>query len=357
MPYCSVCIYKIFDRKEAFKMKKSNFLHAKSKTRIACRNGRTLGTHRYKSAYQLAAIKTMKEKNIELWLFLNPIGHGVTIPGFILPPSSILDLTLQPCLWHCHSTESTCLLLLGAAGSAFYPISECIILIHLNTHRSNASVIAIYAPTNPVSTNAEASVLFDHFYDLLQDTLSSVSPRDMVIILGDFNASFGSDFMSHSSVVSFHGLDECNENGMRFLNFCVSNQLPITSTWFQHKPLHQVTWYCNGDCSRPGHMMDFVLVNSWFCSSVIHTRVFCFTYNAFDHKMVVFTMTFKITAKRHQNRVPLRQTMDFPPNSQILFRSNLVEGFSELSEEQKEDWVTDELLNLSKKKKDAWLLL
>ena len=29
----------------------------------------------------------------------------------------------------------------------------------------------------------------------------------------------------------------------------------------------------------------------------------------------------------------------------------------ELSKKQKEDWVTDELLNLSKKKKDAWLFL
>ena len=29
----------------------------------------------------------------------------------------------------------------------------------------------------------------------------------------------------------------------------------------------------------------------------------------------------------------------------------------ELSKKQKEEWVTDKLLNLSKKKKDAWLLL
>ena len=42
------------------------------------------------------------------------------------------------------------------------------------------------------------------------------------------------------------------------------NQLLITNTWFQHKPLHQATWYCNGDHSRPGHMMDFILIRVSF---------------------------------------------------------------------------------------------
>ena len=77
----------------------------------------------------------------------------------------------------------------------------------------------IYAPTNPVSTSAEASVQSDKFYNLLQDTLSSVPSRDMVIILGDFDASIGYDFVLHSSVISPHGLGECNENGMRPLDF------------------------------------------------------------------------------------------------------------------------------------------
>ena len=84
----------------------------------------------------------------------------------------------------------------------------------------------------------------------------------MVIILGDFNTHAGSDFVSHSSVIGPHGLSECNEKGTSLLDFCVRNQLLITNTLFQHKPLHQATWYCSGDHSRPGHMMDFVLVKA-----------------------------------------------------------------------------------------------
>ena len=37
--------------------------------------------------------------------------------------------------------------------------------------------------------------------------------------------------------------------------------------------------------------------------------------------------------------------------------SDVYKTLPEPSKKQKEDWVKDELLNLSKKKKDAWLLL
>ena len=50
--------------------------------------------------------------------------------------------------------------------------------------------------------------------------------------------------------------------------------LIVTNTWFQHKPLHQATWYRNGDRSRPGHMLDYVLINSRFRTCVLDTRVF-----------------------------------------------------------------------------------
>ena len=74
-------------------------------------------------------------------------------------------------------------------------------------------------PTNPVSTNAEASVQSDNFYNLLQHTPSSVPPRDMVMILGDFNACVGSNLVSQSSVTGSRGLGECNKNGTRLLDF------------------------------------------------------------------------------------------------------------------------------------------
>ena len=59
----------------------------------------------------------------------------------------------------------------------------------------------------------------------------------MVIILGDFNACIGSNFVLHGSVIGPHGLGECNEIKERLFDFCMSNQLPH----YQHKVSEQAT--------------------------------------------------------------------------------------------------------------------
>ena len=129
----------------------------------------------------------MKEKNIKLLALSESCWAGcgitricsTTILHSGLPSNHVcgIAIALSPCA--CLSWE--------AAGSVFHPISKRIISAGLKIHLSYASVITIYAPTNPVSTNAEASVQSDNFYDLLQDTLSSVPPKDIFIILGNFN--------------------------------------------------------------------------------------------------------------------------------------------------------------------------
>ena len=59
---------------------------------------------------------------------------------------------------------------------------------------SFVSVIAVYAPTNPISSTADAATPSEEFYNLLQSTLSLVPQNDLLIILGDFNAHVGGDF-------------------------------------------------------------------------------------------------------------------------------------------------------------------
>ena len=114
------------------------------------------------------------------------------------------------------------------------------ILIFFEQHHTHLSqdsfvnylVFDIYVPTNTLSTNAEASVPSDYFYDLFPGTLSSVPPGGMVIFLGNFNAHVGSDFVSHCSVIDPHSLVKCNENEIRLLYFCVSNELFTMNIWF-----------------------------------------------------------------------------------------------------------------------------
>ena len=54
---------------------------------------------------------------------------------------------------------------------------------------------------------------------------------------------------------------------------CANNNLIVSNSWFQHKSIHQLTWCRNGDCSQTGHMIDPVLINRKFPSSMLDTRV------------------------------------------------------------------------------------
>ena len=120
-------------------------------------------------------------------------------------------------------------------------------------------------------------------YDQLQVAVASVPDRDMIIVMGDFNAHVGSNFDQWGSVIGPHGPSELNENGEHLLDFCACNNLIVTNTWFQHKPVHQLTWYRNGNRSLGGHLLDYVLINRRFRSCVLDTRVFRSVYLESDH--------------------------------------------------------------------------
>ena len=82
---------------------------------------------------------------------------------------------------------------------------------------------------------------------------------------------------------SSYSPDEVNANGERLLDFCANNNLIVSNSWFQRKSIHQLTWYRNGDRSQPGHMIDLVLINRKFRSSMLDTRVFRATHLQSDH--------------------------------------------------------------------------
>ena len=151
----------------------------------------------------------------------------------------------------------------------------------------------------------------------------------MVIVLGDFNPRVGTDTDTWHNVLGPHGVGNINGNGQRLLDFCATNSLLISNTWFRHKFLHQCTWYQNGDRSNPDHMIDYVLIGAKFCSSILDTRVYRGVHHISDHELVVSTLRFKIKAKRHQchHSSPL-QTKQLPREVVASFRASLADAYN-----------------------------
>ena len=93
----------------------------------------------------------------------------------------------------------------------------------------NITVIQAYALTS----NAEEAEV-EWFYEDLQDLSELIPKKDILFIIGDWNAKLGSQ--ETPGVTGKFGLRVQNEAGQRLIEFCQENALIIANILFQqHK--------------------------------------------------------------------------------------------------------------------------
>ena len=97
------------------------------------------------------------------------------------------------------------------------------------------TVIQVYAPTS----NAEEAEV-KQFYEDLQDLLELTPQKDVLFIIGDWNAKVGSQ--ETPGVTGKFGLGIRNEAGQRLIEFCLENALVIANTLFQEHKRRLYTW-------------------------------------------------------------------------------------------------------------------
>ena len=103
------------------------------------------------------------------------------------------------------------------------------ISVHFQGKPFNITVIQVYALTN----NAEEAEV-ERFYEDLQDLLELTPKKDVLFIIGDWNAKVGSQ--ETPGVTGKFGLGVQNKAGQRLTEFCQENTLVIANTLFQqHK--------------------------------------------------------------------------------------------------------------------------
>ena len=109
--------------------------------------------------------------------------------------------------------------------------NDRMISVHFQVKPFNITIIQVYAPTS----NAEEAEV-ERFYEDLQDLLELTPKKDILFIIGDWNAKVGSQ--ETPGVISKFGLGVRNEAGQKLIEFCQENALVIANTLFQqHKTL------------------------------------------------------------------------------------------------------------------------
>ena len=109
------------------------------------------------------------------------------------------------------------------------------ISVHFQGKPFNITVIQVYAPTS----NAEEPEV-ERFYEDLQDLLELMPKKDVLFIIGDWNAKVGSQ--GTPGVTGKFGLGVRNEAGQRLIEYWQENTLATANTLFEEHKRRLYTW-------------------------------------------------------------------------------------------------------------------
>ena len=146
----------------------------------------------------------------------------------------------------------------------------------------NITVIQVYAPTS----NAEEAEV-EQYYEDLQDLLELTPKKDVLFIIGDWNAKVGSQETPGVTV----GLIIWNEAGKRQIAFCQENALVIANTLFQQHKRRLYTWTSPDGQHR--NQIDYILCSQRGRSSIQSTKTRPGADCCSDHELLITKFRLK----------------------------------------------------------------
>ena len=123
----------------------------------------------------------------------------------------------------------------------------------------NITVIQVYAPTS----NAEEAEV-EWCYEDLQDHLELTPKKDVLFIIGDWNAKVGSQEIP--GVTGKFGLGIQNEAGQRLIEFCQEDAVVLENTVFQQHKTRFYTW--TSPDGQHQNQTDYILCSQRWKSTI-----------------------------------------------------------------------------------------
>ena len=147
------------------------------------------------------------------------------------------------------------------------------------------TVTQVYALT---SNAEEAEVV--QFYEDLRDLLELTPQKDVLFIIGDWNAKLGSQ--ETPGVTGKFGLGVQNEAGQRLMEVCQENPLVIANTLFQQHKRRLYTW-----TSPDGHhrnQIDYTLCSQRWRHSIQSSKTRLEADCGSDHELLIAKLKLKL---------------------------------------------------------------
>ena len=156
--------------------------------------------------------------------------------------------------------------------------NDRMISVHFQGKPFNITVIQVYAPTS----NAEEAEV-ERYHEDLQDLLELMPPKDVLFIIGDWNAKGGSQ--ETSGVTGRFVLGVQNETGQRLIQFCQENALVIANTLFQQHKRRFYTW--TSPDGQYQNQIDYILCSQRWRSSIQPAKIRLGADCGSDHELLI----------------------------------------------------------------------
>ena len=159
------------------------------------------------------------------------------------------------------------------------------ISVHFQSKPFNITVIQVYTPT----INAEEAEV-DCFFKDLQDLLELTPKKDVLFIIGDWNAKVGSQ--ETPGVTGEFGLGVQIEAGQKLREFCQENTLVIANTLFQQHKRRLYTWTSPDGQHR--NQIAYILCSQRWTSSVQSAKTRPGADCGSDHELLIAKFRLKL---------------------------------------------------------------
>jgi exonuclease III len=178
------------------------------------------------------------------------------------------------------------------------PVSERIIIARIRTKLRKITIVQCYA-----TTESAELVEKEAFYNFLDKTLLSIKRRDMIVMMGDFNAKVGKNNQDIEHIICRHGLpcENENENGHLLIELCGKNGLLIGGMIFPHRDCHKVTWASPSKDKQVENQIDHICIGRNWSKSLLAVRNKRGADIGSDHHMIMGILRIKIQKFKRKN--------------------------------------------------------
>ena len=159
------------------------------------------------------------------------------------------------------------------------------ISVRLQGKPFNITVIQVYAPNSNIE---EPEV--QRFYEDLQDLLELTHKKDVLFIIGDWNAKVGDQ--ETPGVTEKFGLGIQNEAGQRLIEFCQENTLVIANTLFQQHERRLHTW--TSPDGQQLNQIDYILCSQRWRGSTQSAKTRPGADCGSDHELLIAKFRLKL---------------------------------------------------------------